>query len=223
MKNLLKVKSLSLWLVIGLLGVMAIGGVVVAYSGSAPKVVVEGDYIEASGVDNVGDGMLGATANRLPHGYWDTADGYYVDGVAIINGSGDIVNVDSLNYTEAYNEAGTSTLTTALSGTTYAITGAGPVFTLPATTSADGLVYRFVVSGAVSANATIVTSDGGNNIEGAMIVAGAVVDCDAEDTITFVADGENIGDFIELRLVNGYWMIGASGALTGSKLTCSAS
>lgn len=31
---------------------------------------------------------LGATANRLPHGYWDTADGYYVDGTAIISGGG---------------------------------------------------------------------------------------------------------------------------------------
>jgi hypothetical protein len=144
-----------------------------------------------------------------------------VDGNVTLGGTLDLAG--QLNYVEAYNEAGTSTLTAADSGTTYAITGAGPVYTLPATTSADGLVYRFVVAGSVSANATIVTSDGGNNIEGALIVAGAVVDCDAEDTLTFVADGENIGDFVELRLVNGYWMIGASGALTESKLTCTAS
>jgi hypothetical protein len=35
---------------------------------------------------------LGAKANRLPHGYWDTADGYYVDGTAVINGSGQFAN-----------------------------------------------------------------------------------------------------------------------------------
>lgn len=38
---------------------------------------------------------LGAVANRLPHGYWDTADGYYVDGVSVIDGSGNIVVADS--------------------------------------------------------------------------------------------------------------------------------
>lgn len=183
------------------------------------------------GNQSVPTGELGASGTRFPSGI--SADstspsaGQVRGSTLTITGnttlSGTLDLAGELNYVEAYNEAGTTTLTTALSGTTFSITGAGPVFTLPATTSPDGLVYRFVIGGAVSANATIVTSDGGNNIEGALIVAGAVVDCDAEDTLTFVADGENIGDFVELRLVNGYWMIGASGAFTGSKLTCTAS
>lgn len=117
----------------------------------------------------------------------------------------------------------TTTLTTTLSGEIYTIAGTTSTFILPATSTASGSFYRFVVGGAMTGDATIVTSDGGNNIEGSLIVAGAVVDCNAEDTLTFVADGENIGDFVELYSDGTYWYIGASGALTGSKLTCTAS
>lgn len=41
------------------------------------------DYLKESAND-----MLGATANHLKYGYWDTADGYYVDGNEIIDGNG---------------------------------------------------------------------------------------------------------------------------------------
>ena len=116
----------------------------------------------------------------------------------------------------------TTTLTTAMSGYTFLLGGADATFTLPATTTDAGIYYRFVVSEALSANNLIVTSDGGNDIEGTLIVAGAVVDCAAEDTITFVADGENIGDYVELYNDGINWLIGDSGALTASKLTCSA-
>ena len=37
--------------------------------------------------------VFGATANRLPHGYWDTADGYYVDGLQIVDGNGALTGV----------------------------------------------------------------------------------------------------------------------------------
>lgn len=117
----------------------------------------------------------------------------------------------------------TTTLTTAMSGETFYIAGTTSTFILPATSIASGSFYRFVVGGAMTGDATIVTSDGGNNIEGSLIVAGAVIDCDAEDTLTFVADGENIGDFVELYSDGTYWYIGSSGALTESKLTCTAS
>jgi hypothetical protein len=103
------------------------------------------------------------------------------------------------------------------------MSGASQAYTLPATSTSAGVVFRFVVAGSLTGDARIVTSDGGNDIEGALIVAGAVVDCDAEDTITFVSDGENLGDFVELRSNGTDWFIGASGALTGSKLTCTAS
>ena len=176
------------------------------------------------GNQSVPTGDFGASGSRFPSGI--SADSTSPSAGEVRGTTLTITGATSLGTIsgkEAYSSAGTSTLTLADSGKTFAITGAGPVFTLPATTTGDGIVYRFVVAGAVSANATIVTAGGGNAIEGALIVAGAVVDCDAEDTLTFVADGENIGDFVELRLINGYWMIGASGALTGSKLTCTAS
>lgn len=52
--------------------------------------------------------LFGAVANRLPHGYWDTADGYYVDGTAIIDGTGNLVigssgtSIDRINTGTCY-------------------------------------------------------------------------------------------------------------------------
>ena len=202
---------------------MAIGGVVAvkAYNGQ-----LFGDCNNCTvNLSDSSGAELGAVTDARPArlltvNYLQALNDVDVDGALNVDGS--LTVTGSLSGKEAYSSAGTTTLALADSGKTFLVAGAGPVFTLPATTTGNGIVYRFVVGDAVSANATIVTSDGGNNIEGAMIVAGAVVDCAAEDTITFVADGENIGDFIELRLINGYWTIGASGALTGSKLTCTA-
>jgi hypothetical protein len=134
------------------------------------------------------------------------------------------LSIGSLFYKELYeNITASNTITVAESGKTFYLSGAASTSTLPATSTAAGTVYRFVVSGAVSGNIVIITSDGGNDIEGALIVAGAVVDCDAEDTITIVADGENIGDFFELRSAGGDWFIGASGGLSADKITCTAS
>lgn len=47
MNETTKKRALSLWLVIGFLGAFALTGIIHAYSGGNPKVVVEGDYIEA--------------------------------------------------------------------------------------------------------------------------------------------------------------------------------
>lgn len=116
----------------------------------------------------------------------------------------------------------TTTLSIANSGTTYYLSGSYAQITLPATTTA-GTTYRFVVGGAITGAHTVVTAGGLNAIDGTLIVAGAVVDCDAEDTITFVADGENVGDFFEIYTNGTSWFLGASGGLTASKLTCTAS
>jgi len=136
---------------------------------------------------------------------------------------------DSLNYLESNTilnltvDVTTTTLTLAMSGETFYFGGvSSTAFVLPDVTTATGTVYRFVVDGAMSEDITVRTSALGDEIEGALIVAGAVVDCAAEDTLTFVADGENLGDFVELRSNGSDWFIGASGALTASKLTCSA-
>lgn len=112
-------------------------------------------------------------------------------------------------------------LTVADSGTTiYMASSTGLTYTLPAVASSAGTVYKFVVAAAFATSNAIIASAEGDNIEGALIVAGAVVDCDAEDFVNFVADGENLGDFVELRSDGTSWFIGASGGLASAKMTC---
>lgn len=84
-----KLSSFLFGLIAGLLvGAVVLAGL--ALSGAlSPKVVsVPGSSDQQ---------FLGATgvANRLPHGYWDTGFGYYVNGVQVIDGSsnGTFVNV----------------------------------------------------------------------------------------------------------------------------------
>lgn len=125
--------------------------------------------------------------------------------------------------TNAQTATATNTLAITESGRTFFASGSSTTYILPATSTASGVHYKFVISGAIDENVIVRTSDLGNNIEGTLMVAGAVVDCDAEDTITFVADGENIGDYVELYSNGAYWFIGDSGALTASKLTCTTS
>jgi hypothetical protein len=150
-----------------------------------------------------------------------------LDGNAVIGGSATITGALSASgavaglqsLTAVSTAITTTTLTNADSGKTFIISTTTN-FVLPATSTSAGVYYRFAVGGLFTTNVTIQTSDLGKHIEGALIVAGAVVDCDAEHTITFVADGENIGDYVELYSNGTYWLIGDSGALTGSKLTC---
>ena len=87
--------------------------------------------------------------------------------------------------------------------------------------TATGTVYRFVVASALTStyNAEILSAEG-DNIEGSMIVAGAVVDCDASDRIYVLTDGENLGDFVELRSDGQKWFVTQSNALTSGKLLC---
>lgn len=172
---------------------------------------------------------LGGTTN---YDAIDVSDGYKVDGTAIIDGSGNWTGSTKTASFASLTTSGSisglepvaaltasSTLTTSQSKTTFYIATTGAAYTLPAVASSAGVSYRFVVGSAFSTDA-VITSAEGDNIEGALIVAGAVVDCDANDVITFVADGENLGDFVEIRSNGTKWYIGESGGLTASKLTC---
>ena len=130
-----------------------------------------------------------------------------------------VSNRGVLNYVESTETVtADNTLATTESGKTTFISTTGGTYTLPAVSTA-GLVYRFSVSALFTTNAVIDSAEG-DNIEGALIVAGAVVDCDAEDQINFVADGENLGDFVELRSDGTSWHIAASGGLASAKITC---
>lgn len=125
------------------------------------------------------------------------------------------------SFEPVVTSAADATLTAAQSGTSFFTTTAGVDWTLPAVATCSGCHFRFTISGNFATTSVTVVSAAGDDIEGSIIVAGAVVDCDAADVLTFVNDGENIGDFVEL-ISNGInWIPTASGALTASKLTCS--
>lgn len=115
----------------------------------------------------------------------------------------------------------TTTLTAAQSGTHFLLSGSNGLttITLPAVTDA-GTYFGFHVNGSLATGNVVVDSAEGDNIEGTLIVAGAVVDCDAEDQINFVTDGENLGDYFEMVSDGTQWLLLDSGVLTSAKLTC---
>lgn len=190
---------------------------------------------------------IGETLGGKTHfGLVDTSDGYTVDGTTVIDGSGNIdapitsttgtfsstlgvagnVTVSgeltNLTNTVAISGAATGyTVTAAQSGTTFTLERAtGTTITLPNATNSVGAFYRFVVSAAFATDNYIIDSAEGDNIEGTLIVAGAVVDCDAEDQINLVADGENLGDYVEVYADGTQWLILDSGVLASAKATC---
>lgn len=125
------------------------------------------------------------------------------------------------SYAPVVAPAADATLTVSQTNAIVKMNTAGEDITLPAVASSNGVRYRFVVTAAVATTNMTINSAEGDNIEGTLIVAGAVVDCDANDLITYVIDGENIGDFVDLYSDGTSWLIGASGTLTASKMTCS--
>jgi len=127
----------------------------------------------------------------------------------------------SLNNTITWAPVATTsayTLSHAESGSTVLLSASGTSITLPA--ARDEVSYKFVVNGALDSANVVIASAEGDNIEGTLIVAGAVVDCAAEDQINFVTDGENVGDYVELYSDGTSWLIGDSGVLTSAKMTC---
>ncbi len=75
-----KIKSIALWLVVGVIGVAGIYSVHVL-------ILVANRLTTASTISQSAEQDIGATAvpNRLPHGYWDTGYGYYVNGTSVID------------------------------------------------------------------------------------------------------------------------------------------
>lgn len=134
-----------------------------------------------------------------------------VPGVNLIPSQGEqrVITLDvDTDYTLTHAESGSVIVASTTNGTT----------TLPAVR--EGVWYVFQVGQAIATGNWIIDSAEGDNIEGSLIVAGAVVDCDAEDQINFVTDGENLGDYVVVRGVGSKWLIEDSGALTSAKLTC---
>lgn len=86
--------------------------------------------------------------------------------------------------------------------------------TLPAVTNAG---FRCtVLVGASLTDDGVVASAEGDNIEGCLTVAGAVVDVDAADQINFVDTAENIGDRVDFISDGTYWHVVGWALTTGA-------
>lgn len=156
---------------------------------------------------------LGGSFNPVPV---DFAEGITVDGTTIITGAG-AMYVSSPVLTPTAD----TTLTVAQTGSVVNMGTAGLDITLPAPTTSAGVSYRFVVSAAFATTAMTIVSGTADLIEGSLIVAGAVVACDAADLISISATSEDIGDFVDVFSNGTKWVIGANQAMTASQHTCS--
>lgn len=119
----------------------------------------------------------------------------------------------------ATSVSATTTLSALDSGTVYSHSASGTTSILPAVANA-GVYYTFTVGGALTTGNVIIQSAEGDNIEGSLIVAGAVVTCDAADQVNFVTDGENLGDNVTLLSDGTIWHVVDSNTLTAAKMTC---
>ena len=181
-------------------------------------VLADVDITGASGiVAGTGDALT-ITANAAST--WSTSAG------ALTITAATAVQIGSATAGLAYFEdteavTADNTLTVAESGSVFYVSGALATSTLPAVASSNGVVFRFVVGDTLTGSHIIGTSDASDIIEGSLIVAGAVVDCAAEDAVTFV-DAANLGDFVELRSNGTKWFVTASNGLASGKITCTA-
>lgn len=124
------------------------------------------------------------------------------------------------NYVPVEVYAADTTLTAAQSGTTFITTTAGVDFTLP--TPAAGVWYKVILSGNFATTSVLVQGPAADAtddvIYGSLEVAGAVVLCSAEDTISFVNTAELPGDWIQIESDGTKWYItgqaGTSGGIT---------
>ena len=148
-----------------------------------------------------------------------TTNQFVVSSVGAITTSGTISSKELTSTLTA-----DTTATVAQTGTTFYIGTAAVDLTLPAATASAGVVYRVVISANfATTSATLVLGPAGsaaNDLgEGVLDVAGAVVLCAAEDTITFVNTAELIGDYVELRSNGVKWFISGQAGTTGA-ITC---
>jgi hypothetical protein len=215
---------------------LSVGFVTHAFSGSSSGVVIEN--VQTLNL-NLPTGQLKLGSEEIAIEEGDTLgvavatadlvvnkqnfkNGFQVNGTNVMSSARALTNLTGINALEtSTNLTATTTITAAQSGNTFYVSGGKSTWTLPATSSAViGATYRFVVGGALTVTSSVVTASGIDGIEGTLIVAGAVVDCDAEDQIIFGAAFENIGDYVEFRFSGTYWMLGDSGALTASAISC---
>lgn len=154
------------------------------------------DTLSAVGITNTGSETIGGTLE--------------VDGATTL-GLANYFRVSS-------STSATDTLTASQSGQITFIATTGATTTLPAVSN-TGAHFIFSVQTAFTTDA-VITSDEGDNIKGSLFVNDAIVACSGEDSIMFIADGEQIGDFVEIISDGTNWNILNSRGETASKITC---
>ena len=111
---------------------------------------------------------------------------------------------------------GATTLTAEDSGKVFILkASAGAQITLPAVATSAGLRFKFIV-GLAFATTDWTVKSATNVIEGSVLVNGAHVAGVDENTISFVASAESIGDFAELVCDGTNWYVNGSGVTAGS-------
>lgn len=92
---------------------------------------------------------------------------------------------------------------------------AGAQITLPAVATSAGFRFKFIV-GQLFATTDWTVKALSNVIEGSVLVNGAHVAGVDENTISFVASAESVGDFAELVCDGTNWYVNGSGVSAGS-------
>jgi hypothetical protein len=111
---------------------------------------------------------------------------------------------------------GATTLTAEDSGKVFILkASAGAQITLPAVATSAGLRFKFIV-GLAFATTDWTVKALSNAIEGSVLVNGAHVAGVDENTISFVASAESIGDFAELVCDGTNWYVNGSGVTAGA-------
>lgn len=111
---------------------------------------------------------------------------------------------------------GATTLTAEDSGKVFILkAAAGAQITLPAVATSAGLRFKFIV-GQLFATTDWTVKALSNAIEGSVLVNGAHVAGVDENTISFVASAESIGDFAELVCDGTNWYVNGSGVSAGA-------
>ena len=126
--------------------------------------------------------------------------------IALAETGGKVENVEVLALAD--------TLTVADSGKVFSLQGAtdGAAITLPAV--AADLKYTFVVGSAfATTDWTIVAAT--SVIEGSATVAGLVVGAVNENTISFVASAETVGDWVTIVCDGTSWLVSGQATASG--------
>ena len=111
---------------------------------------------------------------------------------------------------------GATTLTAEDSGKVFLLkASAGAQITLPAVATSNGFRFKFIV-GQLFATTDWTVKAASNVIEGSVLVNGAHVAGVNENTISFVASAEAVGDFVELVSDGANWYVNGSGVSAGS-------